>query len=272
MFRTILVGTDGSGTAATAVRHAAEIAGKTDADLFVVSAYAVPRQSAAPFSDPGGAPAGIEVANGLLEDVSKHYATSVKLRTMAREGAPTDVLLDTADDEKADLIVVGNRGMSGAKRFVLGSVPNAVSHHAPCHVLIVHTTEEEGAIDATAIEPKYDKTIIATDGSETATRALQVGYDLARALGSKVTVLHVGEEARGHQVLAEAAKKFDGIITKTVDGDAADKILEVAEADGAELIIVGNKGMTGARRFLLGSVPNQVSHHAPCNVMIVKTT
>ena len=56
------------------------------------------------------------------------------------------------------------------------------------------------------------------------------------------------------------------------EGDPADAILDVAEEKGADLIVVGNKGMTGARRFLLGSVPNKVSHHAPCNVMIVRTT
>ena len=49
-------------------------------------------------------------------------------------------------------------------------------------------------------------------------------------------------------------------------------ICEVAEKEGVDLIVVGNKGMTGAKRFLLGSVPNQVSHHSPCNVLIVKTT
>ena len=56
------------------------------------------------------------------------------------------------------------------------------------------------------------------------------------------------------------------------EGDPADAILDVAEETNADLIVVGNKGMTGARRFLLGSVPNKVSHHAPCNVMIVRTT
>ena len=55
-------------------------------------------------------------------------------------------------------------------------------------------------------------------------------------------------------------------------GDPADAILDVAEESGADLIIVGNKGMTGAKRFLLGSVPNKVSHHAPCSVMIIRTT
>lgn len=55
-------------------------------------------------------------------------------------------------------------------------------------------------------------------------------------------------------------------------GDAADAILDVAEEQGADLIVVGNKGMTGATRFLVGSVPNKVSHHAPCSVLIVRTT
>ena len=56
------------------------------------------------------------------------------------------------------------------------------------------------------------------------------------------------------------------------EGDPADAILDVAEELGSELIVVGNKGMTGAKRFLLGSVPNKVSHHAPCAVMIIRTT
>ena len=56
------------------------------------------------------------------------------------------------------------------------------------------------------------------------------------------------------------------------EGDPADAILDVAEEQGADLIVVGNKGMTGAKRFLLGSVPNKVSHHAPCSVMIIRTT
>ncbi len=54
-------------------------------------------------------------------------------------------------------------------------------------------------------------------------------------------------------------------------GDAADAILDVAEERGADLVIIGNKGMTGAKRFLLGSVPNKVSHYAPCAVMIIRT-
>jgi nucleotide-binding universal stress UspA family protein len=58
----------------------------------------------------------------------------------AREGDPADAILDIAEEQEADLIVVGNKGMTGAKRFLLGSVPNKVSHHAPCSVMIIRTT------------------------------------------------------------------------------------------------------------------------------------
>lgn len=140
MFQRILVGTDGSGTAAAAVAHAVELAAKLNAEIIVVSAYQAPREGVPPFVEQGVS--GIDVGRGLLEDVVKRYGSGVNLRTVLREGAPADAIIEAAEEEKADVIVVGNRGMTGAKRRVLGSIPNAVSHHAPCHVLIVHTTDE----------------------------------------------------------------------------------------------------------------------------------
>ena len=62
------------------------------------------------------------------------------VRTFARQGDPADAILDVAEEQGSGLIVVGNKGMTGAKRFLLGSVPNKVSHHAPCSVLIIRTT------------------------------------------------------------------------------------------------------------------------------------
>ncbi len=63
-----------------------------------------------------------------------------QIETFARQGDAADAIIDVAEEQRSDLIVVGNRGMTGAKRFLLGSVPNRVSHHAPCSVLIVRTT------------------------------------------------------------------------------------------------------------------------------------
>lgn len=122
----------------------------------------------------------------------------------------------------------------------------------------------------------YKKILIATDGSTTASHAADVGIDVAKASGAEAVLLHVGDPKDGKKVLGAAEKSFAksgvAVSTMSVSGDPADMICEVAERENADLIVVGNKGMTGAKRFLLGSVPNQVSHHSPCNVLIVKTT
>ena len=82
------------------------------------------------------------------------------------------------------------------------------------------------------------------------------------------------EDVNVHLETAVGAAKEAGVEANAHarEGDPADAILDVAEETGADLIVVGNKGMTGARRFLLGSVPNKISHHAPCGVYIVRTT
>ena len=93
-------------------------------------------------------PGDIAHAVGPREDVNVSLdaaATTAKeagieATTHAREGEPADAILDVAEETHADLVVVGNKGMTGAKRFLLGSVPNKVSHHAPCSVYIVRTT------------------------------------------------------------------------------------------------------------------------------------
>ena len=74
-----------------------------------------------------------------MDEVQKQHGNT-KLTGIAKEGHPADVLAEVAEAEKVDLIVVGNKGMTGAGRFLLGSVPNRVSHGAPTNVLIVRTT------------------------------------------------------------------------------------------------------------------------------------
>ena len=82
-----------------------------------------------------------EDVNAILAEAEREVGgAGVKVRTFARQGEAADAILDVAEEEDADLIIVGNKGMTGAKRFLLGSVPNKVSHHAPCSVLIVRTT------------------------------------------------------------------------------------------------------------------------------------
>ncbi|MBA2566622.1 MAG: universal stress protein, partial [Thermoleophilaceae bacterium] len=81
-----------------------------------------------------------DVEATLREASSSLEDTGVSVDTYAREGDPADAILDIAEEKNADLIVIGNKGMTGAKRFLLGSVPNKISHHAPCSVMIIRTT------------------------------------------------------------------------------------------------------------------------------------
>ncbi len=147
MFGSIVVGTDGSETAQEAVRQATDLALKTGSSIDIVSAYE-PVSSARLREEAQQVPKDLEWMVNPREDVEATLrgaservdAAGVKVNTYAREGDPADAILDVAEERGADLIVVGNKGMTGAKRFLLGSVPNKVSHHAPCSVLIVRTS------------------------------------------------------------------------------------------------------------------------------------
>jgi nucleotide-binding universal stress UspA family protein len=147
MFKSIVVGTDGSDTATQAVLQAVDLARGVGATLELVSAYEpVPRQRLP--EERRAAPEDVQWAISPREDVDAALEAAAELarradvpvNTYARQGDPADAVLDVAEELDADLVIVGNRGMSGAKRFLLGSVPNKISHHAPCSVLIVRTS------------------------------------------------------------------------------------------------------------------------------------
>lgn len=147
MFKSIVVGTDGSDTANQAVRQAVDLAKAIGAEVELVSAYEpVPAQRLQ--EERRNAPEDVQWAINPREDVDATLeeaaavarAAGVTATAYPRQGDPADAILDVAEEREADLIVVGNKGMTGAKRFLLGSVPNKVSHHAPCSVLIIRTT------------------------------------------------------------------------------------------------------------------------------------
>ncbi len=147
MFTRIVVGTDGSETAAEAVRQAIDLAKLSKAELNIVSAYE-PVSRRRIQGEQQGAPEDVQYEINPREDVNlvlesaavNAKQSGVEVRTHPVEGNPTDAILGVAEETDADLIVVGNKGMAGARRFILGSVPNNVSHHAPCSVIIVRTT------------------------------------------------------------------------------------------------------------------------------------
>jgi len=146
MFHSIVVGIDGSDTAREAVRQATVLARSAGARIELVSAYepvsdarlreavAVPRDLHWIINPRADVEATLESAAAEIR------AAGVDVEVFARQGDPADAILDVAEERGSDLIVIGNKGMTGAKRFLLGSVPNKVSHHAPCSVMIIRTT------------------------------------------------------------------------------------------------------------------------------------
>jgi nucleotide-binding universal stress UspA family protein len=144
MIQTITVGTDGSDTASKAVEFALSVAEKFGAKVVVASSYRPvgedrlrKEQSEAPQDIQWSINPTEDVDNALrsVEEIARDRGLEVT--SEARQGDPADVLCDIAEEHGADLLVVGNKGM---QRRVLGSVPNSVSHKAPCSVVIVKTT------------------------------------------------------------------------------------------------------------------------------------
>lgn len=147
-FKSIVIGTDGSETARRAVANAVALAESLSAKLLVVSVYEavsdvrlrqerrdLPEDQEWVFNRRD------DVLAMLEETASEARSAGVPdVETFARQGDPADAILDVAEEQRADLIMVGNRGMTGKRRFLLGSVPNKISHSAPCSVLIVKTT------------------------------------------------------------------------------------------------------------------------------------
>jgi nucleotide-binding universal stress UspA family protein len=139
--------------------------------------------------------------------------------------------------------------------------------------------------------------VVGTDGSESAKRALEEGVRIAKALGAEIHVVSAFSPLRGAHISgapegaakvwaplpdsrveatlseAEATVRLANVAVRThaVEEDPAEALLKTAESVGATMIVVGSRGMHGARRLVLGSVPNKVSHRAHCNVLIVST-
>jgi nucleotide-binding universal stress UspA family protein len=144
MFKSIVVGTDGSETADVALRRAIDLARLTGAKLHVVSAY-----EPAPAHVGGNQPVAeaaewsvgsdFKVESVLQRAQDEAGGGDVEIELHAPKGDAADSLINTAKEQNAELIVLGSRGMRGARRL-LGSVPNKVSHNAPCDVLIVQTS------------------------------------------------------------------------------------------------------------------------------------
>jgi nucleotide-binding universal stress UspA family protein/nitrite reductase/ring-hydroxylating ferredoxin subunit len=259
-YRTIVIGTDGSATSYRAQQKAVRFAKTVGAHLVITCA-----------SWPGG----VSRADALrilakARDSAERYGVTAE--TEVRAGEPGETLAQVAGNVGADLIAVGDVGMGRARRLRLGGVAERAAHSAPCDVLIVRTRRK---VKKTADQRVYRRIVVGTDGSPTASEAVRKAFDLGMMFEIHVSVIYVaGDELVGSIVLERAAAgKPDWVpySTQIVRGKPADMLIETAEGEDGDLMIVGNKGLVGSRRFVMSSVPVELAHRAPRDLLIAKT-
>ncbi|MCP3976393.1 MAG: universal stress protein [bacterium] len=176
-------------------------------------------------------------------------------------GAGADSIATAAEELDAGLIVVG-RGGPKPSRLV-----HRLASRAPCDVLVVGTQDRD-------LRRLYQQILVATDGSPTADRAARRGYHLARILGSSVDLVFVGHPATGKIITADTVAGYGEDVPTQVDiltGDAAGRIVGAAASGAADLVVVGNKGLTGLRGSLLDSVPKHVLDGVMADALICRT-
>ena len=203
-------------------------------------------------------------------EIFKEEGITIKTELMKHED-PADKILQMVKDEKYDLVVIGNRAETPVKRYSLGSIAEKIALYAQCSVLIAKR------------KTKIKKLLVAIDGSEQSAKALDYAVELARHFKGKITLLHV-EEAKlfelepkaikevSANILNDAAAKIKDVpYDKRLEiGDPAKIILDVAKEENYDLIVLGSRGRSSVKRFLLGSVSADVSMDAHRSVLIVK--
>ncbi len=284
MYDRIVAGTDLSATARVAVERASSLAKRLEAEFVLVHA-------------------------GSDSDDLAALGSEVGAATVAKSGNPAEVLLAEATSTRASLLVVGSVGMTGARRFLLGSVPNKISHHSSTDLLIVKTDPPPKDVG------DYASILVGTDGSPTATRAVEMASKLAATLGIKPTVVcvftppteqelkrmaspqdpveqwkagrgsrdvpdefrwRIAGAAQAEDILDRAAEHAAAqgadAEVRAVEGHPAETLISIAEGEAFDLIAIGSVGMSGPKRFMLGNVPHRISHHAPTDILILHTS
>ncbi|HJQ76324.1 MAG TPA: universal stress protein [Acidimicrobiia bacterium] len=249
----ILVGVHGSPTSEVAEETAARLAAQLGAELTLIHV-----------SDDEATTQG-SGAEILAAAVERARAHGIEPGSELRSGEVAPTIMAAAAELRSDLLVIGDHGMESASPFTLGGIPGQVAHHTPVDILVVRTGRP-GTGPHT-----YGRVLIGTDGSLTAHQATRHGHALAQSLGADVGLIFVGDPLIGDIVLRDTAARLGGdeIEQIVVKGNPAAQISKAAT--DFDLVVVGNKGMTGSRRYIQRVVPNRVAHDAPTDVLIAKT-
>lgn len=280
MTEKLVVGVDESDGAAGALRWAAREATARHADLTAVLAWGWMDQHHvepdAPFDPEYGEDDALAALDHIVTGVLGDAASGVGRRAIS--DLPARALLTAADE--CDLVVVGARGLGGFKSLLLGSVSTSVLRHAGCPVAVVRGEVTDGPVR---------RIVVGIDGSDTAALALDWALGAARAHGATLEVTHVWHpsyvtpldpyvptavealETNAHRLLDEVVDAADteGVeLVRTCEIGPAGRVL-VERAAEADLVVVGARGHSTIGGMVLGSVSQQVVHHAPVPVVVV---
>ena len=282
--KNVLCATDFSPSAASALAFAAQVAKSFRAKLFVVHAK-TPENYALSVAETWSS------ANAVLEECVVetrrnlyNQFPSLDSEVLVAEGGVAAVVESVATDKKADLIVVGTNGRRGLGRFILGSTAEDVLRRATCPVLTIgpHSPSDPPQ------ETKFQKIVYATNFSDSSPAAAAYAVALAQEYQAHLTLLHViehpktGELVRPHELEQAALGRLRVLVgsdaelwcepkAMVLQGSPAQKILETAEKENADLIVLGIRGTAGLIRAThLPTVAHQIIAAANCPVLTVR--
>jgi len=292
----ILLATDGSEEAQQAATAAVDLAKTTGSELHLVSVFPGP-EYVYPYYETHFADAAERLRSEAREERQEVLDERVEriqeaggsvAQTHIKEGDTAAEIVTLAEELGAGLIAIGSRGLGRVSRLLMGNVSDSVVRHAHCPVMVVRglTQGQASAFPA--------RILLATDASEEARLAATTAADVAQRTGSELHVVHVGEvrpvihpERHSYHVRYEelregAQRRLEEQVEEIVSTGATvardhlrmgrpdEEIILLGEETGADLIVMGSRGLGGIRRALVGSVSDSVVRHAHCAVLVVR--
>jgi nucleotide-binding universal stress UspA family protein len=208
------------------------------------------------------------------EDLFREDGLEIDSRLITCED-PAESIIELVKDEGYDLVIIGNRAGHQSERYALGSVTEKIARHSECAVFIVKK------------KTLLEKILVAVDGSKHAEQALEHSVQIAKNFRVDLALLHVEDDnlirfggpqvldcigTVGECILENASKKIRGVpFSKFLKyGNPAETIIKMAQKGNIDLIVVGSRGLSSVKRFLLGSVSDDLSIHARSSVLIVR--
>ncbi len=288
----ILLATDGSEEAQLAATAAVDLAKTTGSELHLVSVFPGP-EYVRPYDETRFPDAAARLRSEAREERQEVLDERVErirkaggsvAQTHIREGETAAEIVALAEELGAGLIAVGSRGLGRVSRMLMGNVSDSVVRHAHCPVMVVRGK-------AFAFPAKI---LLATDASEEARLAATTAADVAQRTDSELHVVHVGElrpvihperhgyHARYEELREGAQRQLEKQVEELVStggtvarahlrmGRPDEEIVLLGEETGADLIVMGSRGLGGIRRALVGSVSDSVVRHAHCPVLVVR--